>query len=98
MLNLTAMRVQVAPALVATVVPSDTKQVRVRGQLASVSAAQNDFVMNVQPFTEPSATAGQVTAQAGATTTCQINGNAYVGTAGLTALAALPANTMVARP
>ena len=96
MVNLTAMSVQVAPTLVATVVPSDTKQVRVRGQLASVSAAQNDFVLNVQPFTEQSATAGQVTAQVGATTTYQINGKAYVGMAGLTALAGLPANTMVA--
>jgi len=96
MVNLTAMTVQVAPTLVATVVPSNTKQVRVRGQLASVSAAQNDFVLNVAPFSTQGATAGQVTAQVGATTTYQINGTAYVGSAGLTALAALPANTMVA--
>jgi len=96
MVNLTAMTVQVAPTLVASVVPSNTKQARVRGQLASVSAAQNDFVVNVQPFTMQSATAGQVTAQVSATTTYQINGTAYVGAAGLTALAALPADTMVA--
>jgi hypothetical protein len=94
--NLTAMTVQVAPMLVASVVPSDMKQVRVRGQLASVSAADDDFVLSVQPFAVQTATAGQVTAQVGATTTYQINGTAYVGTAGLTALAALPANTMVA--
>ena len=96
MVNLTAMTVQVAPTLVATVVPSSTKQVRVRGQLASVSAAQNDFVVNVQPFTVQSATAGQVTAHVSTTTTYQINGTAYVGATGLTALAALPADTMVA--
>jgi hypothetical protein len=96
MVSLTAMTVQVAPTLVATVVPSDTKQVRVRGQLASVNAAQNDFVLNVQPFAVQTATAGQVTAQVAATTTYQINGMAFVGMAGLTALAALPANTMVA--
>jgi len=96
MVNLTAMTVQVAPTLVATVVPSDTKQVRVRGQLASVNAAQNDFVLNVQPFAVQTTTAGQVTAQVAATTTYQINGTAFVGMAGLTALAALPANTMVA--
>jgi hypothetical protein len=96
MVNLTAMTVQVAPTLVATVVPSSTKQARVRGQLASVSAAQNDFVVNVQPFNMQSTTAGQVTAQVSTTTTYQINGTAYVGTAGLTALAALPADTMVA--
>jgi hypothetical protein len=96
MVNLTAMTVQVAPTLVASVVPSDTKQVRVRGQLASVSATANDFVVNVQPFTMQTGTAGQVTAQVSTTTTYQINGTAYVGAAGLTALAALPANTMVA--
>jgi hypothetical protein len=96
MVNLTAMTVQVAPTLVASVVPSDTKQVRVRGQLASVSTTANDFVVSVQPFTMQTATAGQVTAQVSTTTTYQINGTAYVGAAGLTALAALPANTMVA--
>jgi hypothetical protein len=50
MVNLTAMTVEVAPTLVATVVPSDTRQVRVRGQLASVSAPQNDLVLNVAPI------------------------------------------------
>ena len=79
------MTVQVAPTLVATVVPSDTKQVRVRGQLASVNAAQNDFVLNVQPFAVQTTTAGQVTAQVAATTTYQINGTAFVGMAGLIA-------------
>ena len=96
MVSLTAKTVQVAPTLVATVVPSDTKQVRVRGQLAMVNAAMNDFVLNVQPFAVQSGNGGQVTAQVTATTTYQVNGTALVGTAGLTALAALPANTLVA--
>lgn len=96
MVNLTAMTVQVAPTLVATVMPSSTKQVRVRGSLASASTTGNDFVLNVQPFNTQSGTSGQVTADVTSTTTYQVNGTAYVGTAGLTALAALPANTMVA--
>lgn len=96
MVSLTAKTVQVAPTLVATVVPSDTKQVRVRGALVSVNAMQNDFVLAVQPFAMQSANSGQVTAQVSATTTYQINGTAYVGTAGLTALAALAANTRIA--
>ena len=96
MVNLTAMTVQVAPTLVATVMPSSTKQVRVRGSLASTSTTGNDFVLNVQPFNTQSGTSGQVTADVTSTTTYQINGKAYVGMAGLTALAALPANTMVA--
>jgi hypothetical protein len=77
-------------------VPSDTRQVRVRGSLASAAAAQNDFVLNVQPFHDSSATGGQLTVQVAATTTYQVNGTAYVGNAGITALAALPAGTMIA--
>lgn len=94
--DLTAGTVQVSPTLVASVVPSDTKQMRVRGSLSSVAAAQNDFVLNVQPFRDTTATAGTVTVQVAATTTYQINGSAYAGAAGLTALAALPAGTMIA--
>lgn len=94
--DLTGKTVEVAPTLVATVVPSDAKQARVRGALASVSAAQSDFVVNVRPFAVQTAAAGQVTAQVITTTTYQVNGIAYVGTAGLAALAALPANTPVA--
>jgi len=96
MVSLTAKTVQVAPTLTATVVPSDTKQIRVRGALVNVNAMQNDFVLAVQPFAVQSASAGQVTAQVTATTTYQVNGTAYVGAAGLTALAALAANTKVA--
>lgn len=94
--DLTAGTVQVSPTLVATVVPSDTKQIRVRGSLASASAAQNDFVLDVQPFHDTSATGGQVTVQVTPTTTYQINGTAYVGAAGISALAALPGGAMVA--
>jgi hypothetical protein len=94
--DLTTATVQVAPILAATVVPSDTKQIRVRGALAEAAATQNDFVLNIQPFHDMSATAGQVTVQVTAATTYEINGTAYVGAAGITALAVLPANTMVA--
>ncbi len=94
--DLTGGTVTVSPTLVASVVPSDTKQIRVRGGLASASPAQNDFVLNVQPFHNHGAAAGQVTVQVTPTTSYEINGTTYVGTAGITALAALPASTMVA--
>jgi hypothetical protein len=94
--NLTAGTVTVTPTLVATVVPSDTKRLRVRGSLVSATPAQNDFVLKVKPFHEETATLGQLTVQVGPTTTYQINGKTYVGTAGITALAGLPADTMVA--
>jgi hypothetical protein len=94
--DLTAATVTVSPTLVASVVPSDNKQVRVRGQFASASTTANDFVLNVQPFHDQSMTNGQVTVGVGAATTYQVNGTAFVGAAGLAALAALPANTLVA--
>ena len=94
--DLAAATVQVSPTLVATVVPSDAKQIRVRGALASATAANNEFVLDVQPFHNMSGTSGQVTVQVTPTTTYQINGTAYVGMTGITALAALPAGTMVA--
>ena len=94
--DLTAATVTVSPTLVASVVPSDNKQVRVRGQFASASTTANDFVLNVQPFHDQTKTNGQVTVGVGTATTYQVNGTAFVGAAGLAALAALPANTMVA--
>ena len=94
--DLTAATVSVSPTLVASVVPSDNKRVRVRGQFASASTTANDFVLNVQPFHDASKTNGQVTVTVGMATTYQVNGMAFVGAAGLAALAALPANTMVA--
>lgn len=94
--NLTAATVTVSPTLVASVVPSDNKQVRVRGQFVSASTTANDFVLNVQPFNDQTKTNGQATVIVGMATTYQVNGMAYVGAAGLAALAALPANTMVA--
>jgi hypothetical protein len=94
--NLTAATVTVSPTLVASVVPSDNKKVRVRGQFVSASTTANDFVLNVQPFHDQTKTNGQATVTVGMATTYQVNGMAYVGAAGLAALAALPANTMVA--
>jgi len=94
--DLTAATVTVSPTLVATVVPSDNKQIRVRGGLVSASTTANDFVLNVQPFHDQSKTTGQLTVGVATTTTYQVNGMAYVGAAGLAAVAALPADTMVA--
>jgi hypothetical protein len=94
--DMTAATVTVSPTLVATVVPSDNKQIRVRGALVNASTTANDFVLNVQPFHDQSKTTGQMTVGVAATTTYQVNGMAYVGAAGLAAVAALPADTMVA--
>jgi hypothetical protein len=94
--NLTSDTVQVTPTLVATVMPTDTYPLHVRGALVSTNVSQDDFVVNVEPFFVQTPGAGQVTVTVAATTTYQINGTAYTGAAGLTALAALPAGTMAA--
>jgi len=94
--DLTAGTVTVSPTLVASVVPADDKRLRVRGQLVSASTTANDFVLNVQPFHDQSKTTGQLTVGVTSTTTYQVNGTAYVGAPGIAAVAALPANTMVA--
>lgn len=94
--DLTADTVTVAPTLVASVSPADVKPVRVRGALGTVSASDNDFVVDVMPFHDENGTTGQVTVNVGATTTYQINGAAYTGDAGIAALAAVASGTKVA--
>ena len=94
--DLTADTVTVTPTLVASLAPADDRPVRVRGTVVSSTTAQEQFVVAVQPFQNQGAAVGQVTVQVSSTTTYQVNGTAYVGDAGLAALAALPANSKVA--
>jgi hypothetical protein len=93
LVNLNTNTVTVSPTLAATVAPSDNKPVRVRGTFASTGAS--DFVVNVEPFWSQTAT-GQFTVNVNASTTYQINGSAFTGGAGLTAMGALPAGTTIA--
>ena len=88
--------VTVSPFVVASVVPSDTKQIRVRGTLASVDTANSDYVVNVRPCHVDTGTAGQVTVNVSDATMYEIDGVAYSGADGLTALAALPVGTLTA--
>ncbi|HEY6455003.1 MAG TPA: DUF4382 domain-containing protein [Steroidobacteraceae bacterium] len=93
MVNLTSDTVTVSPTLTATISPSGDKQVRVRGTFAS--AGTGDFVVNVEPFWSQTST-GQFTVGVTSSTTYQINGTAYVGAPGLTALAAVATGTTIA--
>ena len=89
--------VTVNPALSASLAPATSKQIHVRGALVSVSASNSDYVVNVRPFDDPNDNDdfGQATVNTTSTTSFLINGTSYTGSAGLTALAALPANTFV---
>jgi hypothetical protein len=93
--SVTPPTVTVQPFLVASVVPLDQKQLRVRGSLVKVDASGSSYTIALQPFDDD---AGDHTAQLTVTVTAQtsyeINGTSYAGSAGLTALAALPAGTM----
>jgi hypothetical protein len=90
--------VTVNPVLSASLAQATSKQIHVRGALVSVSASNSDYVVNVRPFDDPNDNDdfGQFTVNTTATTSFLINGTSYTGSAGLTALAALPANTFVA--
>ena len=89
--------VTVNPALSASLAPATSKQIHVRGALVSVSTSNSDYVVNVRPFDDPNDNDdfGQATVNTTSTTSFLINGTSYTGSAGLTALAALPANTFV---
>jgi hypothetical protein len=88
--------VQVLPTVVASIVPAESKDLRVRGTLASVNTGASSYVVNVRPFREAATNSGQMTVLTTATTSYELNGTSYTGPAGLTALAALPAGTITA--
>ena len=86
--------VTVNPVLSATLAPDASKLIHVRGPLVSVSAASSDYVVEVWPFEDKDDSFGEFTVDTTSSTTFLINGTSYTGSAGLTALAALPAQTL----
>jgi hypothetical protein len=83
--------------LVADVVPSGNKWVRLQGAFTSVTPADENFVLTVASSRAINAPArGAVTVSLNATTTYRIFGEAYTGTAGEVVLAALPKGTKIA--
>jgi hypothetical protein len=91
-----AVTVTVTPVLVASLTPDTSKQIRVRGPLASVTntSSQTSYNVTVWPFFTAAGNRGQITVYTTATTTFDINGSASSGTAGLTALSMVPAGTL----
>jgi hypothetical protein len=95
MVDLTAKTVTVSPVLEASVVAVDNKQVRVRGEIASVDTANSAYTVQVDPFHDHNDdTLSPLVVHTTDKTTFEINGTPSVGSAGLTLLAALPANTI----
>src|SRR5438132_6316603 len=92
-----AVTVTVQPMLSASLAPDANKPVRVRGKLLSVDTSASSYTVNVRPFNDAmDDDHGQVVVGTTATTSYTLNGTAYTGSAGLTALAALGAGTVTA--
>jgi hypothetical protein len=92
-----AVMVTVNPVLVASLKPDVSIPIRVRGPLVSVTntSSQTSYTVKVFPFfTDQDDDMGQVVVYTTTTTAFTINGTAYTGTAGLTALAGLATGTM----
>jgi hypothetical protein len=95
MVDLTAKTDTVSPTLVASVVPMDNKQIRVRGAIAAVDTANNDYTVNVDPFHDHDVNKlSPLVVHTTDSTTFEINGKPFSGAAGLAQLATLPADTM----
>ncbi len=90
--DLAAHKVTVSPVIVATVQPSDDRQVRARGKLASVDTAGSSYTINLRPFEASSHDSGQLVVHTTSTTRFEINGTVSTGAAGLTQLAAFTDN------
>jgi hypothetical protein len=84
--NLTNDTVTVTPVLVASLASATSAAVRVRGPLMSVDTSASTYTIDVRPFVDASGTSGQLVVHTTATTTYEINGTAYAGAAGLSAL------------
>lgn len=86
--------VTVQAFIVASVVPTDTKSIRVRGALVSADVGTETYTVTIQPFEDEHTDRGQVVVHTTAQTTFEVDGTSYTGDDGLSALAADPPGTM----
>ena len=95
MVDLTAKTVTVSPVLVASVVPVDNKQIRVRGEIAAVDTANSAYTVQVDPFHEHhDDKLSSFVVHTSDTTAFEIDGTPFSGAAGLAQLAKLAPNTL----
>jgi hypothetical protein len=86
--------VMVTPLIAASASPTDSKNVRIRGPLLSTDTANTRYTSGVTPFDFPVGETGQLTISPSDVTTYEINGTAWTGATGLTALAGMSSNAM----
>jgi hypothetical protein len=90
--NLSAKTVTITPMVAASMLPIDTKQVRIRGPL--LGARGTFFATGVTPFDNSVAGLGQLSISPSDATTYEINGFVSTGSAGLVQLGAMPTHTL----
>lgn len=87
--DLPARQVTVSPFVVASVVPPERFQTRVRGRLATVDVAGSAYTVDVRPARNAAVDLGGMVVHTTGTTTFEINGQSFTGAAGLNQLATL---------
>jgi hypothetical protein len=87
--DLSARQVTVSPFVVASVVPPERFQTRVRGRLASVDVAAGSYTVDIRPARNVSRDLGSMVVHTTGSTAFEINGLTFTGAAGLAQLAAL---------
>ena len=85
--------VYVRPFLTIGSLASDTKLIRVRGPLINSSTDVNTYTVYIRPFYDEANNLGTITLFSQPNTVYTLNGNSYVGSAGLDALGVLSAGT-----
>jgi hypothetical protein len=94
--SVTPPKVTVRPFLVITPAAVDSTVMRARGLLVLVQSSASNFVMNVRPLTDQFSALGALTVDTDTQTYFNVDGVTYTGAAGLTAMANLQQNTLIA--
>lgn len=96
--NLGADPVKVTPRpfIVASVDRADSRELRVRGPLVSVNTIADSYMIDLRPFLHRDARLGELTVRVTDQTAYEIDGESFIGNAGLEALATLPTGTATA--
>ena len=87
--------VNVRPFVTATILPADTKLTRVRGPLINSSIGVGTYTVYVRPFYDEANNIGTLTLFNQPNTVWTVNGNTYVGPAGLQAYSVLSAGITI---
>jgi hypothetical protein len=85
--------VYVRPFVTASLLPADTKLIRVRGPMINSSTDVSTYSVYVRPFYDEANNIGSVSLFSQPSTVYTVNGKTYVGAAGLAAMGVLSAGT-----